>query len=76
MALIWGAAIGLLSGLTGVGGGIFHSPLLLLMGRAQTREISGVSVTFILVNPVAGLLGHGLFAHLTIMAQMPRMALV
>jgi uncharacterized membrane protein YfcA len=58
IALIIGAAIGLLSGLTGVGGGIFLSPVLLLMGWARTRETSGVSVTFILVNSIAGMLGN------------------
>lgn len=58
MALIIGAAIGLLSGLTGVGGGIFLSPVLLLMGWAKTRETSGVAVAFILVNSIAGLLGN------------------
>lgn len=58
IALLLGAAIGLLSGLTGVGGGIFLSPILLLMGWAKTKETSGVSAAFILVNSVAGLLGH------------------
>jgi len=58
LALIIGALIGLLSGLTGVGGGIFLSPILLLMDWAKTRETSGVAVTFILVNSIAGLLGH------------------
>jgi uncharacterized membrane protein YfcA len=58
IALMVGAAIGLLSGLTGVGGGIFLSPVLLLMGWARTRETSGVSVTFILVNSIAGVLGN------------------
>lgn len=58
VALVWGAAIGLLSGLTGVGGGIFLSPLLLLMNWAETRETAGVSAAFILVNSIAGLLGH------------------
>jgi uncharacterized membrane protein YfcA len=53
-----GAAIGLLSGLTGVGGGIFLSPVLLLMHWAGTKETSGVSATFILVNSIAGLLGQ------------------
>jgi len=53
-----GAAIGLLSGLTGVGGGIFLSPLLLYMGWAETRAASGVAAPFILVNSIAGLLGH------------------
>ena len=58
MALMVGAAIGLLSGLTGVGGGIFLSPVLLLMHWAKTKETSGVSAAFILVNSIAGLLGH------------------
>ena len=75
-ALVWGAGIGLLSGLTGVGGGIFLSPLLLLMHWARTKETSGVSVTFILVNSVAGLLGHGLFAHFATISTLPHAALV
>jgi len=58
IALLLGAGLGLLSGLTGVGGGIFLSPILILMGWAKTRETSGVAVTFILVNSIAGLLGH------------------
>jgi uncharacterized membrane protein YfcA len=57
-ALAWGAAIGFLSGLTGVGGGIFLSPLLLYTGWAETRATSGVAAPFILVNSIAGLLGH------------------
>ncbi len=57
-ALLIGAAIGLLSGLTGVGGGIFLSPLLLFLGWADTRKTAGVSVVFILVNSASGLLGH------------------
>ena len=58
LALVFGAGIGLLSGLTGVGGGIFLSPLLLLLGWAEIRKTAGVSAAFILVNSVAGLLGH------------------
>ena len=53
-----GVAIGFLSGLTGTGGGIFLSPLLLWLGWASTRETAGVSAAFIWVNSVAGLLGH------------------
>ena len=53
-----GGSIGLLSGLTGVGGGIFLSPLLLLMGWATAKETAGVSAAFILVNSIAGLSGH------------------
>lgn len=50
-----GAAMGLLSGLTGVGGGIFLSPLLLILGWAGTKQTSAVAALFILVNSVAGL---------------------
>jgi len=57
-AILAGLAIGFLSGLTGVGGGIFLSPLLLSMGWAETRATSGVAAPFILVNSIAGLLGH------------------
>ncbi len=57
-ALVFGAVIGLLSGLTGVGGGIFLSPLLLFLGWADVKKTAGISVAFILVNSAAGLLGH------------------
>lgn len=57
-SLAWGAGIGLLSGLTGVGGGIFLTPLLLLAGWADARRASAVSAAFIFVNSIAGLAGH------------------
>jgi uncharacterized protein len=57
VALLTGCGIGLLSGLTGVGGGIFLSPLLLMLGWARMRETSGVAALFILVNSISGLLG-------------------
>ncbi len=57
VALLAGFGIGLLSGLTGVGGGIFLSPLLLMMGWARMRESSGVAALFILVNSAGALLG-------------------
>lgn len=53
-----GTGIGFLAGLTGVGGGIFLSPLMILTGWEDTRRTAGASVVFILVNSVAGLLGH------------------
>lgn len=56
-ALLIGVPIGFLSGLVGVGGGIFLSPILLLLGWADVRRTAGVSVVFILVNSAAGLLG-------------------
>ena len=56
--LLIGAIIGLLSGMVGVGGGIFLTPILLLMHWAETRVAAGVSVLFILVNSAAGLAGN------------------
>ena len=50
-----GAVLGLLSGLTGVGGGIFLSPVLLMLGWAGTKQTSAVAALFILVNSAAGL---------------------
>lgn len=58
VALLIGAFLGMLSGLTGVGGGIFLSPLLLLFNWGRAREVSAVAALFILVNSTAGLLGH------------------
>jgi uncharacterized protein len=52
-----GALLGFLSGLTGVGGGVFLSPLMLLLRWAPIRTISGVAAGFILVNSISGLVG-------------------
>jgi uncharacterized membrane protein YfcA len=52
-----GATIGLLAGLTGTGGGIFLTPLLVLTGWTGTRDAAGLSGSFILVNSIAGLAG-------------------
>ncbi len=52
-----GAALGLLSGLTGVGGGIYLSPLLLLLRWSDIKETAALSAAFIVVNSVAGLAG-------------------
>jgi uncharacterized protein len=57
VAVCAGAVIGLLSGLTGTGGGIFLTPLLLLMGWAAPKHAAAVSALFILVNSAAGLAG-------------------
>lgn len=53
-----GGGIGLLSGMTGIGGGIYLAPVLRL-GRYDTaKNIAGLSSFFILVNSVAGLAGQ------------------
>jgi uncharacterized membrane protein YfcA len=58
VGLASGAGIGFLAGLTGTGGGIFLSPLLLFAGWSNTKVASGIAAVFILGNSVAGLLGN------------------
>ena len=53
-----GAGIGFLSGLTGTGGGIFLTPLLLFCRWTYTRRAAAISALFILVNSIAGLSGY------------------
>ena len=58
IGIVCGAGIGFLAGLTGTGGGIFLSPLLLFMGWSETRTTSGVTALFIWCNSISGLLGN------------------
>jgi uncharacterized protein len=57
LSLIAGAAIGLLSGMIGIGGGIILSPLILILNWANMKETACASAIFILVNSVSGLFG-------------------
>ena len=58
VAIASGGVLGLLAGLTGTGGGIFLTPLLLVLRWARTKSAAATSVLFILVNSMAGLLGN------------------
>ena len=58
IALVVGGALGLLAGLTGTGGGIYLTPLLIFMHWSTTRTAAAVSALFILLNSGAGLIGH------------------
>ncbi|MBI5658565.1 MAG: sulfite exporter TauE/SafE family protein [Nitrosomonadales bacterium] len=62
VAILAGAAIGLLSGLVGVGGGIFLTPLILLLGWANPKQAAAVSAPFILLNSLSGLAGFSMHA--------------
>jgi hypothetical protein len=59
-AVLMGCAIGFISGLIGVGGGIFLSPILLMLGWAGPRTTAGISAPFILVNSAVALLAGSL----------------
>ena len=58
IALAIGAVIGLLSGLLGVGGGIFLSPIIISLGYTSVRNASGIAALFILCNSIFGLTGN------------------
>lgn len=58
VAIPVGGALGLLAGLTGTGGGIFLTPLMLIMRWGLTKPTAAVSALFIWVNSIAGLAGN------------------
>jgi len=55
--LLLGGSIGLLSGVSGIGGGIFLSPVLNLLKWANPRTIASLASVFILVNSISGVIG-------------------
>lgn len=58
-ALACGAGIGLVSGITGTGGGIFLAPLILVFGWASVRQTAAISAVYNLLNSAAALIGSG-----------------
>lgn len=58
-ALLVGAGLGFLAGLTGIGGGVFLSPLLYLFRWVKPKTTGGIAAGFIVVNSIAGLVGAG-----------------
>ncbi len=56
-SVVVGGVIGFISGLTGVGGGIFLSPVIILLNWAGLRRTSAIAAVFILVNSISGLAG-------------------
>ena len=53
-----GVVLGLLSGMVGIGGGVFLSPILLFMRWADVRETAALASAFIVINSLSGLVGH------------------
>ncbi len=66
MAVATGGGIGLASGLIGIGGGIFLSPLLILNGWANAKEAAATAALFIWLNSVSGLLGSSLSGQISV----------
>jgi uncharacterized membrane protein YfcA len=59
LVLVAGGALGFLAGVTGIGGGIFLTPLLIFLHWSPAKTAGGISALFILVNSLAGLAGLG-----------------
>ena len=59
LALVIGAVLGFLAGLTGIGGGVFLSPLLYLFRWVKPKVTGGIAAGFIVLNSIAGLVGAG-----------------
>ena len=57
-AFLIGSSIGFISGIVGIGGGIFLSPILLLIRAGKAKDIATAASLFILINSVAGILGQ------------------
>ena len=62
----WGGGIGFLSGIIGVGGGIFLSPIILLKRWANVKSTAATAAVFIFVNSLSGLIGMGVSNQLDI----------
>ena len=60
LALTCGAGIGLLSGMVGIGGGIFLSPLIILARWGTPKQAAATAAGFIVLNSISGLLGRAL----------------
>jgi len=58
LSILIGASIGFVSGVVGIGGGIFLSPILLLIGMDKAKNIATASSLFILINSLSGLAGQ------------------
>lgn len=75
-ALPLGAALGFLAGMTGIGGGVFLSPLLLLLRWADIRHTAALSAAFIVLNSLSGLSGHLMRVSVDPLDVLPLMAVV
>ncbi|CAN5149538.1 sulfite exporter TauE/SafE family protein [soil metagenome] len=58
LAAASGGILGLLSGMTGIGGGVFLSPIIIFKRWATTKQTSAISALFIVVNSISGLVGR------------------
>lgn len=66
-----GLAVGFVSGLVGLGGGVFFGPAILLLRWADAKEVAAMNAVTILVLSAAGLIGHGMGGSFSISLVLP-----
>ncbi len=66
-----GAALGLVAGITGIGGGVYLVPLIILLGLGTAKEAAACGAFFIWVNSVSGLLARVQFNHVDVAPYLP-----
>jgi hypothetical protein len=71
-----GGALGFLAGITGIGGGVFLSPILLLAGWADLKRTAATASAFIVLNSLSGIVGHTTRSSLDAAAVLPLAAAV
>ncbi len=69
-AIISGSGIGLASGMIGIGGGIFLSPLLILRGWASAKQAAATAALFIWLNSLSGLVGSSLSGQISLEVEL------
>ena len=71
IGLIIGAILGTVSGMLGIGGGIFLSPVLLLLGICNSKETASISSAFVILNSIYGLAGRLTYFNLNLQFILP-----
>ncbi|MBS4029563.1 MAG: sulfite exporter TauE/SafE family protein, partial [Ignavibacteriales bacterium] len=66
-----GAILGLLSGMVGIGGGVFLSPILLFMKWTNAKQTAAIASAFIVLNSFSGITGHLTRANVDFTSSLP-----
>lgn len=74
LMIMSGCLIGMVSGIVGIGGGIFLSPLMIFLGWSTVKESAATAALFIVVNSLAGLLGRGVSGSFEMSFYLPLLA--
>ncbi len=76
VSLIAGSVLGLLAGITGIGGGIFLVPLIIILGLGTVQQAAACGAIFIWLNSLAGLVSRLQYNSIDLLAHAPLIAAV